>query len=93
MIEELSNRTFKLLIKWRDIIKQWQDEGGEQRAEELEYERRTARSFLRRSNRYDQPSGDMKSDNEYSEERNMDPSKRFRDNKRVSSQENIIVNL
>lgn len=79
-----------MLIKWREIIKEWTEEGGEKQAEDYERERRIARSFIKRTSRF---SGDGKSDSRSPEDRSMDPMKRPRDARRVSVIENHFFNV
>jgi len=83
--EELSNKTFKLLIKWREVIKQWQEDDGESKA--LQYEidqeakRRASRSFIKRTNGHDRSSGSVSSEDG---DRNNSRKPRERDNYKVT---------
>lgn len=56
-------------------------------AEDYERERRIARSFIKRTSRFN---GDGKSDSRSPEDRSMDPNKRPRDARRVSVIENKV---
>ena len=84
--EDQSNKTFKLLIKWREIIKDWLADDGERQAQDYEREKLVSRTFIKRTSRYDRNSGD-KNGSVSSDDRSSDSSKRRGDHKRVHMQQ------
>ena len=54
--EDLANKSWKLLVKWKDVIDEWTQAGGEKEAVRFKREEALSRgSYLKRTNRYEKP--------------------------------------